>query len=207
MNRSEAQRARRERELDQVVPGERAISRRSEAQRARRERESRASEFWPNFENAKSEDRQMTIYSTSTEPGDKRPEILNESYDHKGLTELGRGVTRASRTTCSDCAESFTWEAPWTPCSGHLRQVKAPKFIHAPDCRLRGDDCECWCGWDTDDVCNAERWRDGQKLISRRACRAQEHPGSSCRAGYEGINWETPAAFPNREDQDLARAA
>jgi hypothetical protein len=47
-----------------------------------------------------------------------------------------------------------------------------------------------WSGWDTCNVSNADRWTRGEELISRRACRAQEHPKRECWPGYEGAYWE-----------------
>lgn len=57
-------------------------------------------------------------------------------------------------------------------------------------------------GWDTDSFCNADRWRGGKALVSRRACRAREHPDRECREFFEGRYWSHekygPAKFPNR---------
>lgn len=57
-------------------------------------------------------------------------------------------------------------------------------------------------GWDTDETCNADRWRSGKPLVSRRACRAREHPDRECREFFEGRYWSHekygPAKFPNR---------
>lgn len=59
-------------------------------------------------------------------------------------------------------------------------------------------------GWDTDEVCNADRWRNGKPLVSRRACHFQEHPAAECRTFFEGRYWTHdkygPSRFPNRAE-------
>lgn len=67
-------------------------------------------------------------------------------------------------------------------------------------------------GWDTDGVCNEERWRTGKPLVSRRGCRAKCHPDRECLEGKhvdgEGRYWTDPkygpSSFPNRMVEALA---
>jgi hypothetical protein len=67
--------------------------------------------------------------------------------------------------------------------------------------KLACEDRACWHQWDTCSVNNADRWRAGQKLVSRRACRFQEHPDRACEEWSEGAGWIEPANFPNRQDE------
>ena len=78
----------------------------------------------------------------------------------------------------------------------HVPLCKTPRVAYANPL-----ECLCWHGWDTDDTCNARRWIARRELVSRRACRAREHPERECRSFYEGAAWSElgAAAFPNRE--------
>jgi hypothetical protein len=60
-----------------------------------------------------------------------------------------------------------------------------------------------WSGWDTCNVSNAGRWARGDELVSRRACRSQEHPKRECWPGYEGAYWE---ALGYKEFEKLQQA-
>jgi len=186
--RMEAQQARRNRERAQ---------RRSEAARLREagKQSERGQAGMAAGQSRNDGERSGTLGRPITPPG------RNEYHGERGQTPemapsglSGRETTSLCGCPCHD--GETRWGVPyWRPARGHSLDCKPANWA-----RVAREDGRDWSGWDSCSVSNASRWRHGLPLVSRRACRAQEHADRECYRDFEGPNWADlgPSEFPNK---------